>query len=111
MISVKESSFKNEPTPVKFEINEAKEGSSFVLNNLYYNTNSADLTKESFIVLESFAEYLKENPNLEVIIGAPAMGDVVRLGIRKPDQGFNEVLSKIHAANYKSNLADKLSRK
>jgi hypothetical protein len=56
-------------------------------------------------------EYLKENPNLETIIGAPAMGDVVRLGIRKPDQGFNEVLSKIHAANYKSNLADKLSRK
>ena len=55
-------------------------------------------------------EYLKENPNLEVIMGAPAMGDVVRLGIRKPDQGFNEVLSKIHAANYKSNLSDKLSR-
>ena len=56
-------------------------------------------------------EYLKENPSLEVIMGAPAMGDSVRLGIRKPDQGFNEVLSKIHAANYKSNLADKLSRK
>ena len=60
---------------------------------------------------DSREEYLKENPNLEVIIGAPAMGDVVRLGIKKPDQGFNEVLSKIHAANYKSNLADKLSRK
>ena len=60
---------------------------------------------------DSREEYLKENPNLEVLIGAPAMGDVVRLGIRKPDQGFNEVLSKIHAANYKSNLADKLSRK
>ena len=56
-------------------------------------------------------EYLKENPSLEVIMGALAMGDSVRLGIRKPDQGFNEVLSKIHAANYKSNLADKLSRK
>jgi len=56
-------------------------------------------------------EYLKENLNLEVIMGAPAMGDSVRLGIRKPDQGFNEVLSKIHAANYRSNLADKLSRK
>jgi len=55
-------------------------------------------------------EYLKDNPNLEVIMGAPAMGDSVRLGIRRPDQGFNEVLSKIHAANYKSNLADKLSR-
>jgi len=55
-------------------------------------------------------EYLKDNPNLEVIMGAPAMGDSVRLGIRRPDQGFNEVLSKIHAANYKSNLANKLSR-
>ena len=59
---------------------------------------------------DSREEYLKENPNLEVIIGTPAMGDVVRLGIRKPDQGFNEVLSKIHAANYRSNLSDKLSR-
>jgi hypothetical protein len=60
---------------------------------------------------DSREEYLKENPSLEVIMGAPAMGDSVRLGIRKPDQGFNEVLSKIHAANYKSNLSDKLSRK
>jgi hypothetical protein len=55
--------------------------------------------------------YLKENPNLEVIMGAPARGDSIRLGIKKPDQGFNEVLSKIHAANYRSNLSDKLSRK
>ncbi len=55
-------------------------------------------------------EYLKENPNLEVIIGAPAMGDSVRLGIRKPDDGFREVLSKISNANYKSNLKAKLSR-
>ena len=56
-------------------------------------------------------QYLSENPKLEVIIGAPAMGDSVRLGIRKPDEGFREVLSKISAANYKSNLSDKLSRK
>jgi hypothetical protein len=55
--------------------------------------------------------YLKENPNLEIIMGAPARGDSIRLGIKKPDQGFNEVLSKIHTANYRSNLSDKLSRK
>ena len=66
---------------------------------------------DKFMSWNSREEYLKENPNLEVIMGAPAMGDSVRLGIRKPDQGFNEVLSKIHAANYRSNLADKLSRK
>lgn len=40
-----------------------------------------------------------------------SVGDPVRLGIRRPDGGFNEVLSKIHNANYKSNLSDKLSRK
>lgn len=55
--------------------------------------------------------YLQENPALEVLMGAPVMGDSVRLGIRKPDDGFREVLSKIHASNYKSNLANKLSRK
>ena len=45
------------------------------------------------------------------ITSAPVLGDSVRLGITKPDGGFNEVLSKIHYNNYKSNLADKLSRR
>lgn len=69
---------------------------------------------EVFDKLMSYAsreEYLKENPNLEVVLGATAMGDSVRLGIRRNDDGFREVLSKISAANYRSNLSDKLSRK
>jgi hypothetical protein len=59
---------------------------------------------------DSRQKFLEENPNLEVIMGAPAMGDPVRLGVRRNDDGFKEVLSKISAANYKSNLKDKLSR-
>lgn len=55
--------------------------------------------------------YLAENPDLEVIMGSPAMGDSVRLGVRRVDDGFREVLSKIGASNYKSNLSNKLSRK
>ena len=55
-------------------------------------------------------QFLKDNPNLESIIGTPSIGDPVRLGIRGTDSGFKEVLSKIGAANYKSNLKDKLSR-
>lgn len=56
--------------------------------------------------------FLKENPNIEPVIGgAPSLGDPVRLGVRRPDSGFNEVLSKIHANNYKSNLSGKLSRR
>ena len=57
-------------------------------------------------------EFLEANPHIEPIVGgAPSIGDPVRLGVRRPDGGFNEVLSKIHSANYKSNLADKLSRR
>lgn len=54
--------------------------------------------------------YLEENPDLEVVMGAPAIGDSVRLGVRRNDDGFREVLSKISSSNYKSNLKDKLSR-
>lgn len=43
-------------------------------------------------------------------IGTPGVGDSVRLGIRTHDDGFREVLSKIHASQPKSNLKNKLSR-
>ena len=32
----------------------------------------------------------------KVILTAPTLGDPVRLGIRRPDNGFKEVLQKIH---------------
>lgn len=70
-------------------------------------------TGETFDTLISLSErekYLNDNPQLEQVLGTTAIGDSVRLGIRRPDDGFREVLSKIHAANYKSNLKDKLSR-
>ncbi len=57
-------------------------------------------------------QFLKENPQFEPYIErAPDLGDSVRLGIRRTDDGFREVLSKIARNNYKSNLGDKLSRK
>lgn len=32
----------------------------------------------------------------KVILTAPTLGDPVRLGLRRPDNGFKEVLQKIH---------------
>lgn len=75
----------------------------------FRNKNTGDVF-DKIMSYASREDYLKENPDLEVIMGAPAMGDSVRLGVRKNDDGFREVLSKIGAANYKSNLRDKLSR-
>ncbi len=57
-----------EPMPINIEVQEAKEGSTFVINNVYYSTNSADLKTESRLVLESFAQYLKDNPKLRIEI-------------------------------------------
>jgi hypothetical protein len=52
---------------------------------------------EKFMSMSSREEYLKENPNMETVIsGGANFIDPVRLGIRKPDQGFKEVLQRIH---------------
>lgn len=41
-------------------------------------------------------EYLLANPDVEsVFLSAPVLGDAYRMGLKKPDSGFNEVLSKI----------------
>jgi outer membrane protein OmpA-like peptidoglycan-associated protein len=56
------------PNPIRMEVDEVKTGSSFVLNNLSYNTNSAELTNESFVVLESFLEFLNDNPGIHIEI-------------------------------------------
>ena len=43
-------------------------------------------------------EYLKQNPQLETMVnGAPMICDPVRVGARKMDTGFKEVLQKIHS--------------
>lgn len=58
----------DEHTEIHLEVSEAKEGKSFVINNIYYNTNSAELKSESRIVLQSLANYLKENPKIRIEI-------------------------------------------
>lgn len=57
-------------------------------------------TGETFDQLMSISnreQYLKENPHIETIItGAPMVCDPVRVGARKMDTGFKEVLQKVH---------------
>lgn len=52
---------------------------------------------EKMMSMSSKEDYLRENPNIESIItSAPPTIDSVRLGVRKTDQGFKEVLQRIH---------------
>jgi outer membrane protein OmpA-like peptidoglycan-associated protein/tetratricopeptide (TPR) repeat protein len=64
---------KDQPAPVVTKLNmetkETKQGEPFVINDIYYSTNSADIVTDSKIILDSFVEYLNENPSMEIEIG------------------------------------------
>ena len=58
-------------------------------------------TKEEFDLLLKIAEkdeFLEANKNLKQVIGAPMIVSGVD-GLRKPDEGFKEVLQKIGEQN------------
>ena len=87
-----------EDTPKKLdlEVREAKPGNSFVIDDILYNTSSAEIKPESFAILESFALYLKENSDLKVEI----QGHTDNVGNPKD----NEALSSNRAFSVKSML-------
>lgn len=57
-----------EAIELNLEVEKIQKGASFVLNNIYFKTNSDKLTDDSKLVIESLANYLKENPNLKIEI-------------------------------------------
>lgn len=65
-------------------------------------------TGEEFDIIMSISEldpYKENNPHLEQTIkSAPAIADPTRLGIRKPDAGFRDVLQKAKAAHRGSTI-------
>jgi len=65
---------------------------------------------EKIMSIASKAEYLAENPNIEALItGMAPLIDPFRLGIARPDQGFKEVLQRIHEKTAGSQL-NKISK-
>lgn len=50
-------------------------------------------------------EYLEQNPHIQQeYLTAPSIGDAVRMGIRKTDNGWKEVLNKVHQKSPGSQL-------
>jgi hypothetical protein len=60
-------------------------------------------TNEEFIVsmpISELDDYKANNPHLEQLItSAPRIVDPTRLGIKKPDAGFRDVLKKVKKAH------------
>ena len=65
-------------------------------------------TDEVFEVNMKFAEfeqYLTDNTNItQVFTKFPALGDSVRLGMRKPDDGFRDVLRNVKHHHKKDSI-------
>lgn len=59
---------------------------------------------DRFMSIATREEYLKENPNIEPVLSTPPLIDPVTLGVRRPDQGFKEVLQRIDKLTPGSNL-------
>jgi outer membrane protein OmpA-like peptidoglycan-associated protein len=64
---------KEDPKPpvvakVNMETQVSEEGKPFVINDIYYSTSKADIDQKSFLILDEFAAYLIEHPNIEIEI-------------------------------------------
>lgn len=55
-------------TKVSVETETTVVGKPFVINDIYYATNRADIEDNSKIILDAFADYLMKNPKLEIEI-------------------------------------------
>jgi hypothetical protein len=61
----------------------------------FYNKETGELT-EKFMSFSERDKFLEENPHMEQrIAGAPAIGDSVRMGMRKPDASFRDLLKHV----------------
>ena len=77
------------PAKLNFEVKKIEVGTTIKLNNIYFESNSANLKPESIIVLDNFIDFLQENPSIKFII----QGHTDDIG----DDDFNMQLSKDRA--------------
>ena len=51
---------------------------------------------EEFMSISEMTKFLEENKHItQLVNGAPAIGDVVRLGLKKPDNAFRDILRNV----------------
>lgn len=65
----------------------------------FKNTTTGE-EHEEFMSISARETYLAEHPELvQTINGAPAIGDSIRMGLRKPDDAFRDRLKEIKRAH------------
>ena len=54
---------------------------------------------DEIMSISKLDQYKIDNPNLEQLLGTPPLGDPVRLGMKKPDDTFRDILKQIKKNN------------
>lgn len=68
-------------------------------NYTFYNTKT-NREEDLSMPISELDEFKAQNPHMQQIIKtAPALADPTRLGIKKPDSGFRDVLKKVKRAH------------
>jgi hypothetical protein len=61
---------------------------------------------DEFMSISELDDFIKNNPHLEQAISAPSIADPTRLGLRKPDSGFRDVLKRVKKASGRNNTVN-----
>jgi hypothetical protein len=74
------------------------------------NKNTGEIWEE-FLSISAMEDYLRDNPDVERVISAPNIIGGIAGVTHKNDSGFNDMMSRIAAANPTSPLAEKYGDK
>ena len=77
------------PATIDIELEKVETGKSYELHDIYYATNSAELSRNSLLILREFVAFLEDNPKIRVDI----QGHTDDVG----DEAFNLELSRRRA--------------
>ncbi len=71
----------------------------------FRDENNNQQVIEKSMRISELDEFKLQNPHLtQLIVGAPSIGDPVRLGRVKPDAGFRDVLKNVQHHHKKDNI-------
>lgn len=73
-------------------------------NYTFKDVNTGEILNLSMKISER-DQFVLDNPHLQQqIVGAPGIGDPIRLGLRKPDANFRDVLKNVQHHHKKDNI-------